>query len=116
MIKHNLILAKIARKHLGIQTLATRKSDSLDFYNVAVWSVADALKAAFDAGSARAIPPVRAEHSPAPWQYEYSPYTLRATGEGEAGTVGDELAAFEIFDAEGNKIFDTNEDTPVELQ
>lgn len=57
-----------------------------------------------------------ATYSPAPWLYEYSPYTLRATGSGEAGTVGDQLPAFEICDAEGNKLFDTNEDMPSEIQ
>jgi hypothetical protein len=45
------ILTDIARQHLDILTLDTRRSDSLDFHNVAVWSVADALKAAFDAGA-----------------------------------------------------------------
>ncbi|WP_161602318.1 hypothetical protein [Tautonia marina] len=30
--------------------------------------------------------------------------------------MGDDIPAFEIFDAEGNKVFDTNEDTPGELQ
>jgi hypothetical protein len=49
--------------------------------------------------------------SPAPWQVEYSPYTLQA-----AGTVGKELPAFEILDAEGSKLFDTNEDLPSEIQ
>ena len=44
------ILAAIAREHLNITTLATRRSDSLDFHNVAVWQVEAALKAAFDAG------------------------------------------------------------------
>src|SRR5271154_7202864 len=46
------------------------------------------------------------EHSPAPWAYDYSPY------QGRKG----EIPAFELFDAEGNKVFDTNEDTPVDLQ
>jgi hypothetical protein len=46
-------------------------------------------------------------HSPAPWAYDYSPYT---------GHDGSEIPAFEIFDAEGDKVFDTNEDTPAELQ
>jgi len=45
-------------------------------------------------------------HSPAPWTYEYSPY------QGRNG----EIPAFEVFDADCNKIFDTNEDTPCELQ
>jgi hypothetical protein len=52
------------------------------------------------------------EHSPAPWSYEYSPYRIR---QGEDG-IESELPAFEIFDADCNKIFDTNEDTPCELQ
>ncbi len=45
-------------------------------------------------------------NSPAPWTYGYSPY------QGRNG----EIPAFEIFDADGNKVFDTNEDTPAELQ
>jgi hypothetical protein len=46
------------------------------------------------------------KHSPAPWAYDYSPY------QGNHG----EIPAFEIFDADGNKVFDTNEDTPADLQ
>ena len=44
------ILEKIAAKHLDIETLETKKSDSLDFHEVSVWSLEDALKAAYDAG------------------------------------------------------------------
>ena len=44
------IFAMIAQKHLFIETLETRNSDSLDFHDVAVWSVRDALEAAFKAG------------------------------------------------------------------
>jgi hypothetical protein len=44
------ILAGIASKHLDIETLQTRKSDSLDFHEVAVWTLRDALEAAFTAG------------------------------------------------------------------
>ena len=44
------VLMEIAREHLGIPTLETRRSDSLDFHEVAVWCVHDALKAAFEAG------------------------------------------------------------------
>jgi len=51
-------------------------------------------------------------HSPGPWSYEYSPYRSRRGDDG----IESELAAFEIFDAESNKIFDTNEDTDAELQ
>ena len=40
------LLAAIARDTLHIDTLETRKSDSLDFHDVAVWSVKAALEAA----------------------------------------------------------------------
>jgi hypothetical protein len=52
------ILTAIAMEHLHIQTLVSRKSDSLDFHEVAVWQVEDALKAAFDAGARNGPPPV----------------------------------------------------------
>ncbi len=55
-------------------------------------------------------------HSPAPWSYDYSPYTLRVPGNDDTDPVGAEIPAFEVCDAEGNKVFDTNEDTPCELQ
>lgn len=55
-------------------------------------------------------------HSPAPWSYEYSPYTVRDAGADATCSVGDDLPAFEVFDADGTKIFDTNEDTPADLQ
>ena len=55
-------------------------------------------------------------HSPAPWGYEYSPYTVRTPGTHGTKNVGDDIPAFEIFDADGNKLFDTNEDTPADLQ
>ena len=53
-------------------------------------------------------------HSPAPWSYEYNPYTVRS--ENSPLGVETELPAFEVFDAEQDKIFDTNEDSPCELQ
>lgn len=46
----NTILTLIAQKHLGIETLETRKSDRLDFHDTAVWCIRDALEAAFKAG------------------------------------------------------------------
>jgi hypothetical protein len=45
------ILTLIAKKHLDIETLETRKSDSLDFHDVSVWCLRDALEAAFKAGA-----------------------------------------------------------------
>src|ERR1700676_3123907 len=53
-----------------------------------------------------------AAYSPAPWSYEYSPYRSRQGDDG----IESELLAFEVFDADCNKVFDTNEDTPCELQ
>jgi hypothetical protein len=50
-------------------------------------------------------------HSPAPWTYGYNPYTVQS---GDA--AAEELPAFEVFDAEQNKVFDTNEDMPCEVQ
>src|SRR5262249_57033963 len=47
----------------------------------------------------------------APWGVNYAPYTARETGDDER-----ELPAYEIFDADGTKIFDTNEDMPAEIQ
>lgn len=45
-------LAAIAEKHCGFETLETRNSDSDDFRDVAVWSLKDALEAAYAAGAA----------------------------------------------------------------
>ena len=41
----------LAREQLGVTTLETRHSDSLDFYELAVWQLRAALEAAFDAGA-----------------------------------------------------------------
>ena len=49
------LLLEIATKHFhSIETLETRNSDGLDFHDVAVWSIRDALAAAFAAGQAAA--------------------------------------------------------------
>ena len=50
MSKFEQLLTQIAQSKLGIETLETRKSDSLDFHDVAVWCLRDALEAAFNAG------------------------------------------------------------------
>lgn len=47
-------LAEIARKHLGVRTLETRKADGLDFHDCAVWNLKAALEAAYAAGRADA--------------------------------------------------------------
>lgn len=43
-------LEQIAAEHLYIDTLKTRHSDSLDFHDLAVWQIKEALEAAFKAG------------------------------------------------------------------
>jgi hypothetical protein len=48
------MVALIAQRQLGLETLLTRNSDSLDFHDLAVWSVKAALEAAFSAGMAAA--------------------------------------------------------------
>jgi hypothetical protein len=45
------VLLEIAKKHLGLKTLDEQKHDHLDFHSLAVWSIKDALEAAFEAGS-----------------------------------------------------------------
>lgn len=46
----NRRLEEIAKTTLFVPTLETRKSDSLDFHDVAVWSIREALLAAYRAG------------------------------------------------------------------
>jgi hypothetical protein len=47
-------LEQIARTTLGLETLETRKSDGLDFHDLAVWQIKQALQAAYEAGRASA--------------------------------------------------------------
>lgn len=44
------LLTRIAQQHLRIETLETRKLCCLDFHDLAVWCLRDALEAAFSAG------------------------------------------------------------------
>lgn len=48
------VLTQIAQDHLFIDTLEVRNRDSLDFHDVAVWCLKDALEAAYAAGHAAA--------------------------------------------------------------
>lgn len=48
------LLTRIAQEHLFIDTLETQNSDSLDFHDVSVWGVKEALIAAYQAGLAAA--------------------------------------------------------------
>jgi len=47
-------LEQIARTTLGLETLETRRSDGLDFHDLAVWQIKQALQAAYEAGRASA--------------------------------------------------------------
>jgi hypothetical protein len=52
--KRDEAIEAIARNILEIETLAERKSDSLDFHEVSVWGLKDALLAAYELGLAAA--------------------------------------------------------------
>lgn len=45
-----VLLEEIARNILSIEILKTRNSDCLDFHEVSVWSLRDALRLAYEAG------------------------------------------------------------------
>ena len=45
-------LDEIAKEQLFIETLETRMSDGLDFHDVSVWGVKEALRLAFELGKA----------------------------------------------------------------
>lgn len=53
------VLAAIARSELGVDTLETRNRDRLDFHDVAVWSIREALSVAYDAGKAAKPKPTK---------------------------------------------------------
>ena len=44
------LLTDIAQRHLRIDTLESRRRDSLDIHEVSVWELRDALEAAYRAG------------------------------------------------------------------
>jgi len=44
------LLTRIAQHHLRIDTLESRRRDSLDFHEVSVMELRDALEAAYNAG------------------------------------------------------------------
>ena len=44
------LILEIATRHFFVETLETRNSDRLDFYDVAVWAMRAALEDAYEAG------------------------------------------------------------------
>lgn len=53
--QHQAQIEQIAKAQLGIETLASRNSDSLDFYDLGVGGIKAALEAAFKAGQAAQV-------------------------------------------------------------
>lgn len=47
-----IAVADIAQRLLHLDTIATRNSDALDFHELAVWTIREALVAAYSAGAA----------------------------------------------------------------
>jgi hypothetical protein len=43
-------IQEIARRVLAIESLETQRSDALDFHDIAVWKLREALEAAYEAG------------------------------------------------------------------
>ena len=50
MNRFTTLLTDIARRHLSVETLVTRKSDTLDFHTVSVWNIESALREAYQQG------------------------------------------------------------------
>lgn len=48
--KLNTLLTAISQEELLVETLETRMSDNLDFYDVSVWGIKRALERAYEAG------------------------------------------------------------------
>ena len=51
------VLLGIAKKYLGLTTLDQRRSNRLDFHDLTVWQIREALEAAFAAGAASVAGP-----------------------------------------------------------
>ena len=50
-------ISRIAREALGLPTLETRRMDSLDFHDLAVWNIREALERAYEVGRQSVPPP-----------------------------------------------------------
>jgi len=48
------LILEIAQRRFFLETLETRNSDQLDFHDVAVWAIRDALAEAYEAGRSAA--------------------------------------------------------------
>ena len=52
--QRDALILEIAQRQFFIETLETRERDSLDFHDVAVWSIRAALEEAYESGRASA--------------------------------------------------------------
>lgn len=52
----DIAINRIAREVLGLETLQSRKLDSLDFHDLAVWVIQEALEKAYEAGRKETTP------------------------------------------------------------
>ena len=55
MVARTVLLTRIAQTTMNVDTLKTRNSDSLDFYDVAIWSIRSAVVYAYIQGYKHAI-------------------------------------------------------------
>lgn len=44
------ILTNIAQNRIGAETLETRNSDNLDFYDISIWALKEMLEQAYEEG------------------------------------------------------------------
>jgi hypothetical protein len=78
------VLVAIAHEQLGIATLETRNSDSLDFHDVSVWALKEALLAAYQAGAKKQ----EAAHQARPgYHADEAKGAEVASGQNEAGNT-----------------------------
>lgn len=49
-MKKEDILTKIVKNRIGAETLETRNSDNLDFYDISIWALKEMLEQAYEAG------------------------------------------------------------------
>lgn len=83
-------LAQIARATLGFTTLQSRNSDALDFREVSVWQVRQALQEAFEAGASSAAGD-RAKVRPRKYRWDalHTVYTVIVHADGRVLVAND---------------------------
>ena len=60
----DVLLERIAARELGLETLKTRNSDSLDFHDLSVWQIRAALRRTYHAGrNSAGLPATKGENA-----------------------------------------------------